>query len=147
LEAAVCHITWYSFFDQIALIAKMFIALNHLSGMRPLPSATLSIMKSHWDSSQISCCCPESWRSHSFGYSGPVLSHTRAVHGLDRCWDGPTQRFGSNSGWKLSCSAWELSCTHTTRASFPCYVQVRGEASSPACGSQQGCHFLEYCSH
>ena len=35
----------------------MFIAVSHWSGLRPLASATLSILDPHWDSSQISCCC------------------------------------------------------------------------------------------
>jgi hypothetical protein len=31
-----------------------------------------------WDFSWLSCCCSESWRS--CGSTGPVLSHTPAVH-------------------------------------------------------------------
>lgn len=50
-----------------------------------LASATLSILESYWDSSQISCWCPVSWRACSFGSSMSVPSHTQAVL---RCWGG-----------------------------------------------------------
>ena len=43
------------------------IATSHWSGSRPLASATPSILDPHQDSSQISCCCPVSWRPCSFG--------------------------------------------------------------------------------
>jgi hypothetical protein len=40
------------------LCLQMVTAMSHRSGSRPLASATLSILDAHWNSSQISCCCP-----------------------------------------------------------------------------------------
>jgi hypothetical protein len=51
---------------------------HHWSGSRPLVSTTLSILDPHQDSSRISCCCPVSWRSSSFGSAGPAPSLTLA---------------------------------------------------------------------
>ena len=39
-----------------------------------------------WDSSHISCYFHMSWRSCSFGFSGPAPSHTPTDHRWDRCW-------------------------------------------------------------
>ena len=93
--------------------------MRHRSGLRPLASATLSILDPYWDSSLISCCCPGSWRACGYGSGGPAPSHTPAVHRWGRCWGEPTQSPGSGPGWELSWSACQLSCTHTTRASSP----------------------------
>jgi hypothetical protein len=40
------------------LYFRMFIAMSHWSGSRPLASAILSVLESHWDLSLLSCCCP-----------------------------------------------------------------------------------------
>lgn len=52
-------------FAQITLL--MFTAMSLLSGLRILVSATLSILELCHDSSQLSCFCPVSWSSCSFG--------------------------------------------------------------------------------
>jgi len=81
-------------FAQIALLSNA-----HWSGLRPLASATLSILYPHWGSSHTSCCCPVSWRSCSFGSAGPASSHSPAIQRCGRCWDGPTQSSRSGPGW------------------------------------------------
>lgn len=57
VETAVC----YSVSHSILFFPHFFAckySLTHWSGTRPLTSATLSLLEPHWDSSQISCCCP-----------------------------------------------------------------------------------------
>lgn len=113
-------------FIQYALLSKqlylqMFIAMSLWSGLRNLVSATLSILDSHLDSSQIFCYYPMSWRSYILGSATPSYSTAVCIWG--RCWGGLTQspRFGP--GWELSWSFNHLSCTHTTSASstiLPC---------------------------
>lgn len=44
----------------------------------------------HWDSSWLSCCCPELWRSCSIGSEEWVPLCTPANHILGGCWGGPT---------------------------------------------------------
>ena len=57
---------------------QMLMAVSHWSGSRPLASITLLlILVTHWGSSQISCCCPVSWRSCSVGSGGRTLSHAQ----------------------------------------------------------------------
>lgn len=63
---------------------------------------------------RMSCGCPVSWSSCSFGSAGLTPSRAPAVHRRGRCWGGPTQSPGSGPGWELSWSACHLSCTHTT---------------------------------
>jgi hypothetical protein len=46
---------------------QSFTAMSQCSDWRPLASATLSILGPHRDSFWISCCCPVSWSSCSFG--------------------------------------------------------------------------------
>lgn len=41
------------------LCLQMFMAMTCWSGLRPLASANLSILGSHWDSSWLSCCFSE----------------------------------------------------------------------------------------
>ena len=53
---------------------QTFIEVSYWSGSRSLASVTPSILDPHWDSSQLSCCCPLSWRSCSFGTVGLALS-------------------------------------------------------------------------
>jgi hypothetical protein len=72
---------------------QMFIAMSHWSGLRPLSSATPSIVNPHWDSSRTSCRCPVSWRCWGFEFAALTLSP--AVHGLGRCWGGTSQSPGS----------------------------------------------------
>ena len=49
---------------------QILITLSHWSGLRPLASATLSILDPHGDFSQISCSV--SWRSCGFGSAVPA---------------------------------------------------------------------------
>ena len=79
VEAVVCSTVFHSISFCLCFL-QMFIAMSHWSSMRPLASATPSILEPHWDSSSLSCWCPVSWRSCSFGSVGPAPSHTPAVH-------------------------------------------------------------------
>lgn len=59
-ELAKAHCGSYSVSLLSALrCLQMFFALTHWSGLRPLASANLSILGSHWDSSWLSCCFSE----------------------------------------------------------------------------------------
>lgn len=68
--------------------------MSHWSGLRPLASATASILGSYWDFSSLSCCCSVSWRSWSFGSAGLSTSCAPAVHKWGGCWDGSTHSPG-----------------------------------------------------
>ena len=111
------------------LYLQMFIAMSHWSGLRPLASATLSILDPYWDSSQISCCCPVSWSSCVSGPAGWAPSLAPAVHRWGGCWGGPTQSPGSGPGWQLSWSHGQLPCTRDRSPALP---------SSSKCCSWQG---------
>lgn len=63
------YVPQYTLLSTLCL--QMFTPVIHWSGTRPLASATLSILESHWDSSGIFWCCPLSLRSYSFGSVGP----------------------------------------------------------------------------
>ncbi|CAO2580303.1 hypothetical protein LEMLEM_LOCUS1378 [Lemmus lemmus] len=63
-------------------ILNVAIARSHWFVSRPLVSAPLSLLDPHWDSSWVSCCCPVSWRSCSFGSAG--LTPPRAPAGNTR---------------------------------------------------------------
>lgn len=92
------------------------IARSHWSGSRALASTTPSTLDPHWDSAQISCGYPKSWRSCSS--AGPAFSHAAAVL---RCgWCGLSQlkalALGLGGSWvgPLGCSR-----ASTTRVSSP----------------------------
>jgi hypothetical protein len=53
-----------------SLHLPMLVAMSHWSASRPLASVTASILDPHQESSWLSCCCPVSWRSCSFGSAG-----------------------------------------------------------------------------
>ena len=97
VEAVVWQCATQSTLLSILLCLQMFIAMSHWSGLRPLASATLSILDPHQNSSWISCCCPVSWRSCSFGSTGPSPSCAPGFHQWDRCRSGPRQSPGSGS--------------------------------------------------
>jgi hypothetical protein len=69
----------------------MFIAMRHWSDSRLLASATVSILYPHQSSSEMSCCCPLSWRSHGFETDRLAPSCALAVHRWGRSWGGLTQ--------------------------------------------------------
>jgi hypothetical protein len=117
VEAVACHNVFYSII--VCLLVQMFIAMSHWSGLRPLASATPSVLDPNQDYSQISCCWPLSWRSYKFGSVGLTPSCALTVHRQGRCWGGPTQSPGSGLGWYLSWSACQLFCIHTSRESSP----------------------------
>lgn len=75
-----------------------FIAVNRWSGSGPLASATSSILDLQVDSSWIFCCCPQSERLCSCGFTAPTPSSDPAAHR----WGGPTQSLESSLGWQLS---------------------------------------------
>lgn len=75
------------------LCLQIFIAMTCWSCTKPLASATLLTLEPHWDSSQISWCCPMSWRSCSFGSIGPARQfidgvHVGMGHSKSRIWAG-----------------------------------------------------------
>jgi hypothetical protein len=59
--------------------------------LKPLTSATLSVLDPHRDSSLISCYCPVSWRFCSFESEELALSCTPTDNRWGKCWGGPTQ--------------------------------------------------------
>lgn len=83
--------------------------MSHWFGLRSLTSVTSSILDPHWDSSWLSCCCPVSQRSWSFGSPGPALPHTPIVHRWCRFLHKLTQSPGSGPSWYLSSVALQLS--------------------------------------
>ena len=131
------------------LCSQMAIAMTSWSGMRPLVSATLSILDPHWDSSWISCCCPVSWRSCSFGFESPATSCTPAVHWWSRCWSRPPQSHGSGiwAGQSTGSCTWGwLASNSATRASYPAtqrrYMVLLPQGRLTACeGHGQFSHF------
>ena len=67
MEAAVWQwVTQYTLYST-HLDLWVFIAMSHLSDVRPLVSAPPSMIGPHWDSFWMSCHCPMLWRSRSFG--------------------------------------------------------------------------------
>lgn len=103
---------------------QIFITMSHWSGLRPLTSATPSILSPLQDSSQIPCCCPESWRTCAYIFSGPAPLPTPIVYQWGRCWGRLTQGPGSGPGWKLS---------RPVRVSVgPPFPIARGRTSSPS---------------
>ena len=132
-----------SLLPNIRLFARIY-----WSSMRPLASATLSILEPHWDSSQISCCCSVSWRLCSFGWVGPIGSvgalcaPQQLVHQWGRCGSGPIQSPGSGPERYFSWSAY-LSCPQTLRACKPPPTPHWGQFC-PA--PQEQCPSHQYCS-
>lgn len=63
---------------------QTFTVRSHWSGSKPLASATLLV-------NLISCCCPEPWRSCSFGSVRPAPSPTPAGHRWGGSWGSPNQ--------------------------------------------------------
>lgn len=74
-------------FAQTALLANVH-SKSHWCGSRPLASATPSMLDPPHGFSQVSSCCPVSWRSCSFGSTGPAPSFAPAVNRWGRCWSG-----------------------------------------------------------
>lgn len=72
-------------FTQTAFLSNDHCS-ESLSGSRPLTSATLSVLDSHQNSSQIFCSCPISWRTCIFGSARPAPS---TVHRWGNCWGAP----------------------------------------------------------
>ena len=103
------------------LYLQVFIATTLCSGLRSLASATLSVLDPQWDSSQIFCCCPLSWRSCSFAFVEPVPSCTPAVHQWGRCWLSQFKALDLGlRGYELvSLLALQLSCPHGWLTSNP----------------------------
>ena len=77
VEAIARHRVSYSlpFCPHIFFLQK-FIAVSPWSDLRSLASR----LDPHLDCSQLSCCCPVSWRSCNFGSAGPALLHTPPFH-------------------------------------------------------------------
>jgi hypothetical protein len=92
------YVTQYTLLPK-ELFMQMFVAMRHWSSLRSLASAILSILDPYWDSSQISCCCPVSWRSCSLGSAILAPSCVPTVHRQSRYWGRLTQSPGSGPGW------------------------------------------------
>lgn len=92
VEAIARHRVSYSlpFCPHIFFLQK-FIAVSPWSDLRSLASR----LDPHLDCSQLSCCCPVSWRPCHFGSAGPALLHTPPFHRWGRRWGGPTRSPGS----------------------------------------------------
>jgi hypothetical protein len=54
------------------------------------------------------------------------------------CWGGPTQSPGSGSEWKLSSSANQFSCGHTTRANSPALLRWGVGPDLPSTAASKG---------
>ena len=101
---------------------QMFIAMTPWSGMRPLASATLSVLEPRWNSSHVPYCCPVSWRFYSFGTAHTLQWFIDGVH------------VGVNQlkilDQVVSWSIWQLLCDPTTLASSTsCLDKVQGPVS------------------
>jgi hypothetical protein len=96
------------------------------SGSRPLAFATLSMLDPHQDSSQLSCCCPVSWRACSFSSAGPAPSY----HMLQQFIDGVHVGWANSKPWVW---AWVLAELVSPPAllyphhqgQLSCFAQVR----------------------
>lgn len=86
--------------------------MNHLSGLRSLASATLSILGLHWDPFWISRCSLVSWESCSFGSTVLALLHTLALHRRNGSWGELTSAL--DLGWSVC----QFSFIVITKASF-----------------------------
>ena len=109
------------------------IAMSPWSGSRPLASVIPSVPVPHQGSSLTFCCCPETWRSCSFGAAGPGPSHAPTVHRWVKCRGKPTQSPGSGSEWKLPAL---LGPRH--QGQFSHVTQERCGTNSPKCCIWQG---------
>lgn len=77
VEVSVC-LSVYPLSKHLCL--QMFISVSCWSGSRLWVLPHLSILDPYLASSWLSCCCPMSWRSFSFGSVGLVPSCTSADH-------------------------------------------------------------------
>ena len=77
MEASVCPTVT---FLSKHLCLQMFISMSCWSVLRPLGSATLSILDPYLNSSWRSCCCPVLWRSWSLGSARLAPPWTPAAH-------------------------------------------------------------------
>lgn len=116
MEAVVCHV----FNTQYILLSKqlylqMIIAINLWFRLRTLVSATVSILDPHQNSSRLSCYCPVSWKSCSFGSAEPALHALQQF--TDKMDTGVRQLRAKIWVWVQAGLAHSLSCTCATRAS------------------------------
>lgn len=72
-------------FVRKAFLANVPSVMCCWSGPRPLASGTSPILNLHQISSQISYCCPESWRFYNNVSEGPLS--TPSAHRWGRCWE------------------------------------------------------------
>lgn len=93
----------------VYLCLQVFIAKWHWSESRPLVSATVLILGSHWTSSWISCCWSVLWRYSSFAPVGQVPLCAPADYRSSRCWSGSSHNPSSGPGQQQGCSACEFS--------------------------------------
>lgn len=119
MKVAVCH----SVSPQYSPLSKhlylqMFAAMSHWPVLRSLASATSSTLDPQWDSSQIACACPVSWRSCSFGSAGLALSLAPAVHrdGVDIGWANSEPWM---EAWVVAELSAHCSCSSTVLISSP----------------------------
>ena len=126
MEAVACHSVSHS----ISLCPHIFtckcsFAMSHWPGLRSLAFVTLSILDPYWNSSSgLSCCCPVSWRSCGFGFSG--LSNTPPVH-----------RWGKVLVWTDS-KPWIWAWVVSELVSLPVllYLYLQGELSDTTLASK-----------
>lgn len=103
-------------------LLAMFIAMTYRGF---LASATLLIVESHWNSLEISDCCPMSWRFCRFGSVG------LAPHALQQFINWIQLEVGQlkvlDLGPRVIWSTHLLSCSHTLGASSPATTYNRGQ--------------------
>lgn len=124
------------------LCLQMFIAM---SSLRPLASASLSILEPHWDSILISRCCPVSWRSCSFGTVGPASSFTPAIHRWGKILGWTIQSPGSGPKRYLSWSACLFSALMPSGLAHQ--QPPQSGLALPCCSGKCRAHSPESCSH
>lgn len=115
----------------------MFIAMTLCSGMKPLATSSLSILKFHLNSCQIPHYLPVSWSSGSVELAP---SCTSIVYLWGRCWGKLIQISGSGSKIYLRWSSHQLFCFHAFRTHVPPRNATR--ASSTVMLSQGAVHAL-----
>jgi hypothetical protein len=112
MEAVMSHCVPQYIPLSTHLHLQMFIVMIHQFDSRSMASETPSVLDSHQESSQLSCCCLVLWKPCRTGMS---LWFADDVD----FWGGPIQILGSGRGWQLSWPSLQLSLICTTRKSSP----------------------------
>jgi hypothetical protein len=118
------------------LCLQMFIAINYWLDL----DLYLLPHYQYWNLTEtylISCCCPVSWRSCSFGSIGLASSCIPAAHQWGRCSGDPTQSPGTGPERYLSCSVHQLSFTHNQQGMLSSLATANSCNTSTSKGQSQ----------